>query len=269
MTFINQSENKKPHTNSFLFSQATKPAVASRKTLAGFAKVLVNGRVVGVDHSKSFQARMIGDGVGRQTPTTPDDTGVALLEAVSANLEAGMRLLDKQELSLAKMGGKLSEIALALNQAREYVERQESAQVRFVAARDALRQLSRSTFDHTALFANGPSKPIVVAVPTLGTWEGLTIDRCDIATPGLSAVEQGKVVPTALGLLLDPPSVEMSFAEWRKLCIQNRLQWNLLSERLFQITHSLLDRARANRWQVPVFPEQSPDGPLRRPHRNN
>jgi len=269
MKFINQDEKQKAPSSSFLFSQATKPTIASRKAIAGFAKVLVNGRVVGVDHSKSFQDRMIGSPAGRESAAVPENLGVALLEAVSANLEAGMRLLDKQELSLAKIGGKLSEIALALNQARQFVEQQSSAQDRFTVARDAIRQLSKTTFDHTALFANGPSKPIVVAVPTLGTWEGLTLDRCNISTPGFSAVNNGKVMPSSLGHLLDPPSVEMSFSEWRKLCIQNRLQWNLLSERLFHITHSLLDRAHKHKWTVPEFPEQSPDGPLRRPHRNN
>ena len=270
MKFLNQSEIQKNEPSSFSFSQA-KVVGSPPKVLAGFAKVLVNGRVVGVDNSKSFQERMIGinpsSNESPQSPCKNDD--LALLESVSANLEAGMRLLDQQELSLAKIGGKLSEIALALNQAREAVEKQPESQERFIQARDDLRKLSRSTFDHTALFSNSPSKPIVVAVPTLGTWEGLTIDRCDLSSPGFSSIEVGKVAPFATGLLLDPQSISLSFEEWRSLCVQNRLQWSLLSGRLFEVTHSLIDRTLAGDWSAPLFPEHNSDGPLRRPHRNN
>jgi len=270
MKFLSQSETQKFEPSSFSFSQ-TKVVGSPKNALAGFAKVLVNGRVVGVDNSKSFQERMIG-GSSKSNSSLQiscKNNNLALLESVSANLEAGMRLLDQQELSLAKIGGKLSEIALALNQARESVEMQPVSQVRFIHAREDLRKLSRSTFDHTALFSNSPSKPIVVAVPTLGTWEGLTIDRCDLSSPGFSSIEVGKVVPFAAGLLLDPQCISLSFEEWRKLCVQNRLQWSLLSGRLFEVTHSLIDRALAGDWSAPSFPEHNSDGPLRRPHRNN
>ena len=67
--------------------------------------------------------------------TKGSNNSLALLESVSANLEAGMKLLDKQELSLAKIGGKLSEIALALNQARNSVDKQPDSQERFVLAK--------------------------------------------------------------------------------------------------------------------------------------
>jgi len=267
MNFIHHSKVQKFETSNF-----TLPPVGNSsprvKSLSGFAKVLVDGKVVGVDQSKTFQERMIGR-AGHQESSKQTNQSFALLESVSANLEAGMRLLDKQELSLAKIGGKLSEIALALNQARQSVEKQPDSQERFILARNDLRRLSRSTFDHTALFSNAPSKPIVVAVPTLGTWEGLTIDRCDLSTPGFSAIEVGKVAPFAAGLLLDPDAISLSFEEWRKLCIQNRLQWSLLSGRLYQVTHTLMDRAIIGTWCVPNFPEHSSEGPLRRPHRNN
>jgi len=269
MKFINKDEKQIAEANSFLFSPAAKPLVPSKKLLAGFAKVLVNGRVVGVDHSKPFQARMIGDCVGVPTSGSDSLSGEALLEAVAANLEAGMRLLDKQELVLAKLGGRLSEVALALNQSREFVDKQDEAQERFILARDSIRKLVKSTFDHTTLFSNGPSEPIVVAVPTLGTWEGLSINRCDISTPGLKSVDVGKVVPGEYGLLLEPASVEISFSEWRKLCIHNRLQWSLLSERFYQVAQPMMESARNGQWMSPDFPEQIPDGPLRRPHRNN
>ena len=270
MKFIKQDIRQNAPSSTFLLSQANKPSNASRKVLAGFAKVLVNGRVVKVDQTKPFQARMIGDPERGKNATHSAAFGVSLLEAVSANLEAGMYLLDKQELSLAKIGGKLSEVALALNQARQSVDQQEPAQERFTAARDTIRQLAKTTFDHTVLFSNAPSKPIVVAVPTLGTWEGLVLDRSDLSSPGLTAIDQGKVSPSSSdGFLLDPSSVNISFSEWRRLCIQNRLQWHLLSERLHEINHSLIDRAHNGNWLVPGFPENLSDGSLRRPHRNN
>ena len=52
MKFLNQSETQKNELSSFSFSQA-KVVGSPKKVLAGFAKVLVNGRVVGVDNSKS------------------------------------------------------------------------------------------------------------------------------------------------------------------------------------------------------------------------
>ncbi len=269
MKYLHNDEKQTAEATSFLFSPAVKPLFPSKKLLAGFAKVLVNGRVVGVDYNKPFHARMIGDCMGDQAPGSDIVNGEALLEAVAANLEAGMRLLDKQELVLAKLGGRLSEVALALNQSREFEDKQDDAQDRFILARDHIRKLVKSTFDHTTLFSNGPSEPIAVAVPTLGTWEGLSINRCDISTPGLKSVDVGKVVPREYGLLLEPASVELSFSEWRKLCIHNRLQWSLLSERLYQVTHPMMQSARNGLWRSPDFPEQLPDGPLRRPHRNN
>ena len=50
----------------------------------------------------------------------------------------------------------------------------------------------KKTFDHTALFSMGPAKPITVAVPTRTKWEGLSIDRCNLSTPGLRALDAGK-----------------------------------------------------------------------------
>lgn len=269
MKFIEKQETLNPVDSSFLFKHGSHGKSVSKKALQGFTKVLVNGRVVGLDKSKPFQDRMIGCGLTIKPNSESPNSTVALLEIVTANLEAGIKLLDKQELSLAKIGGKLSDIALSLNQAREYEGQQEDAQCRFIEARDVVRKLVKTTFDHTVLFANAPSKPIVVAVPTLGTWEGFSIDRCNISTPGFLSIEMGNVTPDAHGLLLDPESILSSFREWRVLCTQNRLQWHLLSERLEHITESLMRRAHEGTWICPAFPEHSTDGPLRRPHRNN
>jgi hypothetical protein len=269
MKFIESPKIPNSAPSGGLFSLKSMGGGISQKETKGFTKVLVNGRVVGLDKSKPFQDRMIGEGLVSCNPKNLQISSVALLETVTANLEAGMRLLDMQELSLAKIGGKLSEVALSLNLARQFVDKKDDAQSRFVQAREVIRKLSKTTFDHTVLFSNGPSKPIVVAVPTLDTWEGFSIDRCDISTPGLRSIELGKVIPSAPGLLLDPDSVSLSFDEWRSLCIQNRLQWYLLADRFHQITHFLLDRAHKGEWCFPDFPNCLPDGQLRRPHRNN
>ena len=91
MKYLKQSKTQKIEPSSFSFSQA-KVVGSPQRVLAGFAKVLVNGRVVGVDNSKSFQERMIGinpsSNKSPQSPSKNDD--LALLESVSANLEAGM-----------------------------------------------------------------------------------------------------------------------------------------------------------------------------------
>ena len=43
----------------------------------------------------------------------------------------------------------------------------------FEKANVSLFQESISAFDQSALFSNGPSKPVTVAVPTGNEWEGL------------------------------------------------------------------------------------------------
>ena len=40
---------------------------------------------------------------------------LAVLETITANLNAGIKFVDRQETLLAKIGGKLSEMALCLN----------------------------------------------------------------------------------------------------------------------------------------------------------
>ena len=166
----------------FLLAQSTGQQVKARPKLAGFAKVLAGGRVVGLKREAPFADRMIGFNLGSPPNTSPPKPVEQLiLESVATNLEAGVKMLDKQELALAQMGGRLSEIALALNRAREIPEGREESQVLFERARSDLQKLSKETFDHTALFSMGPSKPIVVAVPSKSKWLGLSIDRCDLS----------------------------------------------------------------------------------------
>ena len=151
-------------------------------------------------------------------------------------------MVDKQETALAKIGGKLSEIALALNQVkspRSSEKVRTSSQVKFEESRDRIREIAQETFDHVALFSNGPSKPVTIAVPSSNAWEGINIDRSNLNQPGLQVVDKGKVYGNSPGFFLDSGSITKAFNEWRSLCIQNRLQWGLLFERLHGISRSL------------------------------
>ena len=240
----------------------------------GFAKVVAGGRIVRLRNDKPFLERMVtGDGHSSSGEiATSGPHAQAVLQSVASNLEAGIEMVDHQELCLAKMGGRLSEIALSLNQARspqsKDAERMES-QVRFEESRDKIRELSQSTYDSAALFSKGPAKPITIAVPTHGEWEGISIDRANIDQPGLNTIDQGKVFGDDPGYNLDGGSIKRAFAEWRSLCINNRMQWGLLMDRLHGANRSLREVLAGKNWDVPKMPANPTLGPLRRPHRNN
>jgi hypothetical protein len=239
----------------------------------GFAKVVAGGRIVRLQHEKPFLERMVTGGApGQPEPPTSGTHEQAVLESVASNLEAGIEMVGHQEVCLAKIGGRLSEIALSLNNARTpRCDEQErmSLQIRFESSRDEIRKLAQSTFDNTALFSKGPAKPITIAVPTHGEWEGISIDRANIEQPGLTTVDQGKLCGPASGYNLDPGSVKRAFDEWRSLCINNRMQWGLLMDRLHGANQSLSNVMNGVQWKVPKVPGNQALGPLRRPHRNN
>ena len=238
----------------------------------GFAKVVAGGRIVRLQNEKPFLERMVTGGASVQSKPTSDTHEQAVLESVASNLEAGIEMVGHQEVCLAKIGGRLSEIALSLNHARSPEcddEERMSLQIRFETSRDEIRKLAQSTFDNTALFSKGPAKPITIAVPTHGEWEGISIDRANIEQPGLTTVDQGKLYGPAPGYNLDPGSVKRAFDEWRSLCINNRMQWGLLMDRLHGANQSLLNVMNGKEWKVPGVPENQSLGPLRRPHRNN
>jgi hypothetical protein len=239
----------------------------------GFAKVVAGGRIVRLRNDKPFLERMVTGGQSTEPKLLTSSTHAqAVLESISSNLEAGIEMVDHQEVCLAKMGGRLSEIALSLNQVRapqsDDDTRRES-QVRFEASRDEIRILSQSTHDNASLFSKGPAKPITVAVPTHGEWEGISIDRANIEQPGLTTIDQGKVYGEGPGYTLDVGSIKRAFNEWRTLCINNRMQWGLLMDRLHGANRSLQDVLAGKHWDIPDIPRNPALGPLRRPHRNN
>ena len=70
----------------------------------GFAKVVAGGRVVRIDIDKPYLQRMVTGGTVK-TEQTEVSREKAVLDSVTANLEAGIKITDAQELSLAKIGG--------------------------------------------------------------------------------------------------------------------------------------------------------------------
>jgi hypothetical protein len=256
----------------FALSQSTPSTRQTHPVLAGFAKVLSGGRVVNLQKDKPFVDRMLSDGISTY-PTEPNKINPPLeqviLESVAINLEAGVKLLDTQELVLAKMGGRLSEMALSFNIARQNIEHAQDAQQSYEDSLANFRRLSKETFDHTALFSMGTAKPVTVVVPTRTKWEGLSIDRCNLSTPGLQSLDVGKVSPHAKGLLLDSTAFTFAFNEWRSMCANNRLQWHLVYNRWRLIVDILKHFIGGRKWCPPPFPDDLKQGTLSRPHLNN
>ena len=119
LTSLIKDHKLPPGNNNFI-----SPGKSSRPRLAGFAKVLAGGRVVKLDNTKTFGERFLGYDIPPNNSSPGFSSDQAILETIVANLEAGMNLIDKQELSLAKFGGRLAEIALALNKARRLLNTQ-------------------------------------------------------------------------------------------------------------------------------------------------
>jgi hypothetical protein len=109
----------------------------------------------------------------------------------------------------------------------------------------------------------------VIAAPAAGKWEGLAVDRANIGTPGMIAVETGKIHGPNPGLFLDEGSVQRALSDWRKLCLNNRMQWGMLTERLHRIKKRADSVDRDYSWTVPPSPESLSEDGLRRPHRDN
>lgn len=262
------SGDKHGYAIPFSLAQSSPDPGKTHRKLSGFAKVLAGGRVIGLNKDKPFADRMLADGVTNCFLSNPKDVSIEqiILESVATNLEAGVKLIDKQEFALAQMGGRLSEMALLLNQARSSSGYHDVAQSKFEESRNTFRSLAKSTFDHTALFSVGPAKPVTVVVPSKNHWEGLSIDRCNLQKPGLSAIDVGKVSPSATGLLLDPQSFSAAFDEWRMLCVINRMQWHLIYQRWQGIVHTLKGFLGGRRWTPPPFPNDEDPGPVKRPH---
>jgi len=241
-----------------------------KRELSGFAKVLAGGRVVGVNREKPFPDRMLASGFTQlleDVNSTSEDVNRLVLDMVVTNLQAGVNLLGKQEVALAKMGGRLSEMALLYNKSRHSSNYDPRLQEKFEDTRLELRCIARETFDHTALFSNGPSKPIVVVTPSHSSyWERFYIDRCNLGSSGLVAIDSGKVVPMADGLLLDWECFSRAFDEWRYLCAINLLQKSLIQAKREYFSQKLKSFDDGQPWSAPPFPEAKNQLVQRSPH---
>lgn len=249
------------------------PPTASSKSgvkLTGFAKVVAGGRIVRPDHRISSLQRMVtGEKI---TVSDPSSLQKAVLDSVSSNLAAGIRLVDLQETALAKLGGKLADISLALSKCkstRATNRTREDADYDLRQTKSCIRKLAQSTHDNTALFSDGPAKSITVAVPSGNHWEGISIDRANLAQPGLKVVQNSKLHGTSPGFFLDSGTIKRAFNEWRNLCINNRMQWGLLMDRLHGVHRKLAQINKGQPWEIPSFPSGPGNGPLQRPNRNN
>jgi hypothetical protein len=268
------NETNLPHTS---IGVPSLTEVARRKNLearATKARVVVGGSIGSHDPGKPFLERMI---LGKSDDSFPQRTDEAryaraVLDSVAVNVEAGVGYLEDQENSLAEIGGKLSEIAAILTASRASYATESALndfQVRFEQIRHGIREEALNTHQQAALFSEGTSPPVVVAVPTCGKWEGLAIDRANLGSPGMIAIETGKIHGTNSGLFLDEGSVQRALRDWRKLCLNNHLQWGMLTERLHRIKGRLCSADAGNHWTVPSSPESLAEDGLRRPHRDN
>ena len=235
----------------------------------------MDGSFVRIDKSKPFIARMVSscpDIIAPESSHAELKHNEAILESVNCNLEAGVEMLDSQENSLAKIGGRLADIALSLNRVianNSTEEIRQDAQDKFVNSRDKIRELALTSYNHVALFSNGPSAPIAIAVPVLSSWEGLSISRGDLSSPGLKTLDVGKVYGQENGFFLDHESIKRAFSEWRKLCTTNRLQWGMLKDHIRSIKNCITRLHLNGDWKVPIVRQDQAHGPLNRPHRNN
>ena len=79
--------------------------------IAGFPKVVAGGRIIRIDSSKPYLERMVtGHDSNANSSLAKENKSkdLAALETITANLNAGIKFVDRQETSLAKIGGKLS-----------------------------------------------------------------------------------------------------------------------------------------------------------------
>ena len=237
-------------------------------------RVVAGGAINLPDTEKPFLERMVTGPQLDGHSLRESDPGYAqaVLASVAVNIEAGVRYLEHQEGALAKLGGYLSEIAALVTASRSQHTSEvelKDMQVRFEGARDDIRDISVSTHGQGALFAVGDAPPVVVAVPASGDWEGLALDRANIGTPGMIAIETGKIHGPGTGLYLDEGSIGRALDDWRRLCISNRLQWGLLVERLHRIERRQRSVAMGEPWRVPSTPESNGNDGVRRPHLGN
>ena len=252
-------------SSSFIASKPKPPGQA------GFAKVVAGGQVIRPDAQLPFIERMITGSVAPDLSKVQSRES-AILESVASNIEAGINIVDRQEMGLAKIGGKLADVSLSLNTCKSpksTISIRERAQADLEFAKSCIRDIAQTVYHDTALFSNGPTKPVTIAIPNMGEWEGIDITRPDLSLPGMQTVLNGKVHGDSKDYFLDSESIRRAFDEWRNHCIQNRLLWGNLRDRLKGVFRKLSDLENGGHWALPRFPTDPKLGLLRRSNRNN
>ena len=183
-----------------------------------------------------------------------------------------MRFLESQDSVLAEIGRFLTEVAVAFATSRRpdstEAERRRG-QESFSRANEEIRILRESRHAGSPLFSLGSAKPLVVATPAAGDWEGLAIDRANLGSPGFVALDAGKLHGDGSGHFLDEGSLERTLGDWRRLCHANRLQWTMLAERLHRVDGRLRRVAAGEPWIPPPDPAERGQRGLERPHAMN
>ena len=81
------------------------PPGGTNKAAQGFAKVVAGGRIVRLRNDKPFLERMVTGGQSSEPEVPTSCTHAqAVLESITSNLEAGIDMMDHQEVCLAKIG---------------------------------------------------------------------------------------------------------------------------------------------------------------------
>ena len=156
---------------------------------------------------------------------------------------------------MAKIGGKLADVSLSLNTCKSpksTISIRERAQADLEFAKSCIRDIAQTVYHDTALFSNGPTKPVTIAIPNMGEWEGIDITRPDLSLPGMQTVLNGKVHGDSKDYFLDSESIRRAFDEWRNHCIQNRLLWGNLRDRLKGVFRKLSDLENGGHWALPL-----------------
>ena len=159
-------------------------------------------------------------------------------------------------------------MALLYNKARHDSKYAQNLQEEFEDSRHKLRTIAKETFDHTALFSNGPSKPIVVVTPseTLLLGRDSTLIDATSAPQVLWQLTRVRWCPWQMAFYWTWECFNRAFEEWRHLCAINLLQKSLIQTKweCFSRKLKLLDEGQP--WSAPPFPDSVSSSKTTQPH---
>ena len=102
-------DNNQTYQSASVKNKKISQSIRSENDIRGFAKVVAGGRIIRLRKDVPFYERLV---TGFPSATNEfEKRSRAILDSVSSNLEAGLNMVDRQETFLAKIGGRLSEMA--------------------------------------------------------------------------------------------------------------------------------------------------------------